>query len=114
MLPVSGKLDGVAPHQGYRPATSWLHYTTSCKHSLVLLEDGRNPRPKHAELIGIVNKPLLLHLLGFSIICISDVRSNKHQICRSVGGICWLKFVTEMETAGDGAFLPVYTEFYYR
>ena len=27
-------------------------------------EDGRNHRPKHAELIEINNKPLLLHLVG--------------------------------------------------
>jgi len=27
-------------------------------------EDGRNHRPKHIELIGINNKPLLLHLVG--------------------------------------------------
>ena len=27
-------------------------------------EDGRNNRPKYAELIGIINKPLLLHLFG--------------------------------------------------
>ena len=27
-------------------------------------EDGRNNRPKHVELIGIINKPLLLHLVG--------------------------------------------------
>jgi len=25
---------------GYRPATSWLYHTTSCKHSLVLLRMG--------------------------------------------------------------------------
>ena len=28
------------------------------------LEDGRNHRPKHEELIGIMNKTLLLHLVG--------------------------------------------------
>jgi len=28
------------------------------------LEDGRNYRPKHVEMIGIINKPLLLHLVG--------------------------------------------------
>ena len=28
-------------------------------------EDGRNYRPKHAELIEIINKPLLLHLVGY-------------------------------------------------
>ena len=27
-------------------------------------ENGRNFRPKHVELIGIINKPLLLHLIG--------------------------------------------------
>ena len=27
-------------------------------------EDGRNYRTKHVELIGIINKPLLLHLVG--------------------------------------------------
>ena len=27
-------------------------------------EDGRNHRPKHVELIGIINQPLLLHLVG--------------------------------------------------
>ena len=27
-------------------------------------EDGRNHIPKHVELIGIVNKQLLLHLVG--------------------------------------------------
>ena len=27
-------------------------------------EDGRNHRPKHVEMIGIIKKPLLLHLVG--------------------------------------------------
>jgi hypothetical protein len=27
-------------------------------------EDGRNHRPKHVEPIGIINKQLLLHLVG--------------------------------------------------
>jgi hypothetical protein len=31
-------------------------------------EDGRDQHPKHVELIGIINKPLLLHLVGFYII----------------------------------------------
>ena len=41
-------------------------------------EDVRNHRPKHVELIGIINKPLLLHLVGVYII-VSDAQSNKHQ-----------------------------------
>ena len=27
-------------------------------------EDGQNSCPKHVELTGIINKPLLLHLVG--------------------------------------------------
>ena len=45
-------------------ATSWLHYTTSCNTHSSAPEDGRNHRPKHFELIGIINKPLLLHIVG--------------------------------------------------
>ena len=48
----------------YRPVTSWVHYTTSCNTQSSAPEDGRNYRPKHAELIGIINKPLLFHLVG--------------------------------------------------
>ena len=43
-------------------------------------EDGRDKRPKHVELIGIINKPLLLHLVGVYIIYINDARSNKYQM----------------------------------
>ena len=28
-------------------------------------EDGKNNCPKHVELTGIINKPLLLHLVGY-------------------------------------------------
>jgi len=37
MLP-AGSLKAELP--GYQPATSWMHYTTSCKHSLVFLSMG--------------------------------------------------------------------------
>jgi hypothetical protein len=47
-------------------------------------EDGRNYRPKHVELIGIINKPLLLHIVGFLYYCISDTRSYQHQINMNV------------------------------
>ena len=43
-------------------------------------EDGRDHHPKHVELIGIINKPLLLHLVGVCIIYINDARSNKCKI----------------------------------
>ena len=44
------------PHPGYRPATSWVHYTTSCNTQSSATEDGRNHRPKHVEL-HIVHSP---------------------------------------------------------
>ena len=42
-----------------------MHYTTSCNTQSSAPEDGRNYRPKHVELIGIINKSLLLHLVDF-------------------------------------------------
>ena len=49
---------------GGQPATSWVHYTTSCNTQSCAPEDGENDYPKHAELTGIINKPLLLYLVG--------------------------------------------------
>ena len=49
---------------GGRPATSWVHYTTSRNTKSSVPEDGQNNYPKHVELTGIINKPLLLHLVG--------------------------------------------------
>ena len=46
------------------PATSWVHYTTSCNTQSIAPEDRRNHRPKRVQLIGIINKPQLLHLVG--------------------------------------------------
>jgi hypothetical protein len=44
MLLKMGKIIGrnmsVPPLPDYRPATSWVHYTTSCKYRLVLLKMG--------------------------------------------------------------------------
>ena len=42
-----------------------MHYTTSLNTQSSALEDGRNNPPKYVELAGIINKPLLLHLVGF-------------------------------------------------
>ena len=41
-----------------------MYYTTSCNTQSSAPEDGQNNCPKHAELTGIINKPLLLHLVG--------------------------------------------------
>ena len=68
----------------HRPETSWVHYTTSCNLQSSAPEDGRDQRPKHVELIGIINKPLLLHLVGVYIIYINDERSNKYLIINTI------------------------------
>ena len=47
-----------------RPATSWVNYTTSCNTQSSAPEDGQNNCPRHDELTGVINKPLLLHLVG--------------------------------------------------
>jgi len=39
-------------------------------------EDGRNYRPKHVELIEIINKQLSLHVVGCLYYCIRDARSH--------------------------------------
>ena len=49
---------------GLRPATSSVHYTTSCNTQSSAPEDGQNNCPKHVELTVIINKPLLLHVVG--------------------------------------------------
>ena len=74
------KAPRMLPAGSYRPATSPVHYTTSCNTQSSAPEDGRDRRPKHVELIGIINKPLLLHLFGVYIIYINDARSSKYQI----------------------------------
>ena len=49
---------------GRWPATSSVHHTTSCNTQSSIPEDGQNNWPNHVELTGIINKPLLLHLVG--------------------------------------------------
>jgi hypothetical protein len=47
-------------------------YTTSCNTQSSVPEYGQNNCPKHVELTGIINKPLLLHLRSWlSILFIS-------------------------------------------
>ena len=61
-----------------------VYYTTSCRTQSSAPEDGENNCPKHVELIVIINKLLLLHLVGVYIIYFNDARSNKCQIYSNV------------------------------
>ena len=63
-----------------------MHYTTSCNRQSSAPEDGRDQRLKHGELIGIINKPLLLHLVGVYIIYINEALANKYQIYKETVG----------------------------
>ena len=54
------KACGIMHPRCCRPVTSWVHYTTSCKTQSNAPEDGRNHRPKHVELIRIVNTPVIV------------------------------------------------------
>jgi len=40
-------------------------------------ENGRNYPPKYVELIGIINKPSLLHLVGCLYYCIENVITHR-------------------------------------
>jgi len=55
---------------GGRPATSCMHYTASCNILSSVPEEGQNNCPKHVELTGIINKPLLFNLVGLCILFI--------------------------------------------
>ena len=70
------------PHNvaGRRPATLLVLYTTSYNTQSSAPEDGRDQHPKHVEMIGIINIPLLMHLVGVYIIYINHTRSNKRQL----------------------------------
>ena len=49
------------------PAGGWQHRGCIIPQAVTQSsdpEDGRDYRQKHVELIGIINKPLLLHLVG--------------------------------------------------
>ena len=65
-MPVAGSLEAEFLRfqvTGYRQ--SWVHYISSCSTQSSAPEDGQNNCPKHVELIGIIDKPLLLHPVAF-------------------------------------------------
>jgi len=47
------------PPAGHQQAASSVHYTTCCKQSSAP-KDGRNYRPKHVELIEIINEIIIV------------------------------------------------------
>ena len=68
---------------GGQPATAWVHYTTSCNTQSCAPEDGQNNCPKTVELTGIINKPLLLHLVGclyYLYLCCTVMQISDNEI----------------------------------
>ena len=78
------------------PATSGVHYTTSCNTQSSAPEDVWAQHLKHVQMIGIINKLLLLHLLRVYIIYINDLRSKNIKFNKNV----FVKFeIFELYTA---------------
>ena len=69
-----------------------MHYTTSCNAQSSAPEDGQNNFPKPVELTGIINKPLLLHL---------------------VGCLYYLYFIIFFETCKQSQFIPLQNVVYF-
>ena len=65
----SPNTDKCHPQLIVRPATGRQHrgciISQAVTHRLSAPEDGQNNSPKYVKLIGVINKPLLLHLVGF-------------------------------------------------
>ena len=53
-----------------RPATSWVHYITSCNTQSSAPEDGQNNCPKHVELTRIIKKTVIVASRWLSILFI--------------------------------------------
>jgi len=70
----------VKPQPGHQEAASSVHYTTSCKNSLVLLRMGGIIVRNMLSWLKLSIKLLLLHLVTCLYYCINDARSHKHQI----------------------------------
>ena len=69
----------------YRPATSCVHYTTSCNTQSSAAEDGRViARNMLSRLELLINSYCCIYLVVY-IICINDARSNRYHTYRRFG-----------------------------
>jgi len=95
-------------------------YTTSCKHSLVLLRTGEIIARNMLSWLKLSIKLLLLHLVGCLYYCIRDARSHKHQFIRGknpakkVGGGNLTHLPKEEGRQDSGFWLAIqlYIQFY--
>jgi hypothetical protein len=95
------------PATGQWPATSWVHYTTSYNTQSSAPEDGQNNCPKHVELTGIINKPLLLYLVGclyylYQCCTVKLISDNEiYLLIKYIKSVLWrvAKFLSYIEDA---------------
>jgi len=57
-------VEPVPPHPGHQEAATSVHYTTSCKHSLVLLRMGEIIARNMLNWLKLLIKLSLWHLVG--------------------------------------------------
>ena len=88
----------VLPHPGHRQAASSVHYTTSCKHNLVLLRMGEVMARNMLSWLKLFIKLLLLHPVGCLYYCVSDARSHKYQIKHTLS---WNNFFRNIPSNTD-------------
>jgi len=77
------------------PATGRVHYTTSCYTQSNVPEGGQNNCLKHVKLIGIINKPLLLHKVGclyylYQLCTVKQTSDNEiHLLIKYIKRVLW-------------------------
>ena len=89
-------------------ATSSVNYTISCNTQSSAPEDGQNNCPKHVELTGIINKPLLLpsswlSILFISICTVEQISDNEiYLLIKYIKRVLWkaAKRLSYIEDAG--------------
>ena len=98
----AGSLDAVEPLPDYQPVTSWVHYTTSCKHSLVFMRMGeiivRNMLSWLELLINLIVESSWLFVLFLSVMhghtnikC--DMKSMHKNTCYISAAFSWFSIV---------------------
>ena len=80
---------------GHRPATSRVHCITSCNTQSSVPKDGQNNCPKHVELAGITNKPLLLQLVDclyylYQLCTVKQIPDNEiYLLIKYIKSVLW-------------------------
>ena len=103
---------GIMHLRCWRPATSWVHYTTSCNTESSAPEDGKNNFPKHVELTGIITKPLLLNLVGclyylYQWCTVKQISDNEiHLLIKYIKSVLW-RVAKRLSCIEDAPWLKV-------